>query len=182
MANNSNRQRNIAGGGSKVTRRGLLQGGSALAAAALPTGKATGAQPVGPAMAALSNYMSGARERVLPADVIEKVKHHVLDTFAAMVSGSELVPGRAAFRFVRDYGGERVATVVASDLLCGPIEAALANGVLAHADETDDSLAGSLSHPGCTVVPAALALAERLGISGAHFCVRWRLATTSARG
>ena len=169
MANKSNRQRNIAGGGSKVTRRGVLQGGSALAAAALPTGKATGAQPVGPAMAALSSHMSGARERVLPADVIEKVKHHVLDTFAAMVSGSELVPGRAAFRFVRDYGGERVATVVASDLLCGPIEAALANGVLAHADETDDSHAPSLSHPGCAVVPAALAVAERHGISGAHF-------------
>ena len=66
MANKSNRQRNIAGGGSKVTRRGVLQGGSALAAAALPTGKAIGAQPVGPAMAALSNYMSGARERSCP--------------------------------------------------------------------------------------------------------------------
>ena len=39
--------------------------------------------------------------------------------------------------------------------------AALANGMLAHADETDDSHAASLSHPGCAVVPAALAMAER---------------------
>jgi 2-methylcitrate dehydratase PrpD len=59
--------------------------------------------------------------------------------------------------------------VVASDILCAPIEAALANGVLAHADETDDSHAPSLSHPGCAVVPAALALGEQLGISGEHF-------------
>ncbi len=53
--------------------------------------------------------------------------------------------------------------------MCGPIEAALANGVLAHADETDDSHAPSQSHPGCAVVPAALAAGERFGISGTHF-------------
>jgi 2-methylcitrate dehydratase PrpD len=58
---------------------------------------------------------------------------------------------------------------VASKILCGPIEAALANGVLAHADETDDSHAASQSHPGCAVVPAALAVGERFGISGTHF-------------
>src|SRR5262249_35908947 len=57
----------------------------------------------------------------------------------------------------------------ASDVICGPIEAALANGVLAHADETDDSHAPSLSHPGCAVVPAALAMGEELGIDGTRF-------------
>src|SRR5262245_37611794 len=138
-----------------VTRRDLLQGsGGAVATAALP-GLAQGAQPVGPAMAALSAYMSAAPERVLPDAVMEKTKHHVLDTIAAMISGVELLPGQAAIRFARGYGGERLATVVGSDVLCGPIEAALANGVLAHADETDDSHAPSLSHPGCAVVPAA---------------------------
>jgi 2-methylcitrate dehydratase PrpD len=152
---------------SSVTRRRVLQSGAAMAA--LPAGLAAGAQPVGPVMAALSSYMSGARERALPDDVVEKTKHHVLDTFAAMVSGSQLLPGRAAIRFARGYGGERLATVVGSDVLCGPIEAALANGVLAHADETDDSHAPSLSHPGCAVVPATLAVGEALGIDGRHF-------------
>jgi 2-methylcitrate dehydratase PrpD len=152
-----------------VTRRGVLQAGSAIAAAALPSGTARGAQTVGPVMAALSTYMSNARERALPDAVIEKTKHHLLDTLAAIISGSELMPGRAAIRFARAYGGDKVATVVASDVLCGPIEAALANGVLAHADETDDSHAPSLSHPGCAVVPAALAVGEQLGIDGMHF-------------
>src|SRR3981081_266887 len=151
------------------TRRDVLQGGSAIAATALPSGVATGAQPVGPVMAALSAYMHDARDRTLPDDVIEKAKHHILDTFAAMISGSELAPGRAAISFARNYGGARVATVVASDVQCGPIEAALANGVLAHADETDDSHAPSRSHPGGSVVPAALAAREQFGISGKHF-------------
>src|SRR5262244_943829 len=152
---------------SSVTRRRVLQSGAA--AAALPAGIAAGAQPVGPVMAALSSYMSAARERALPDEVAEKTKHHVLDTFAAMISGAQLAPGRAAIQFARGYGGERLTTVIASDVLCGPIEAALANGVLAHADETDDSHAPSLSHPGCAVVPAALAVGEQLGIDGMHF-------------
>jgi len=149
------RQRKTVRRGASVTRRRILQSGAAMAA--LPAGVAAGAQPVGPVMAALSHYMSAARERALPDEVAEKTKHHVLDTFAAMISGAQLAPGRAAIQFARGYGGERIATVVGSDLLCGPIEAALANGVLAHADETDDSHAPSLSHPGCAVVPAALA-------------------------
>ena len=120
-------------------------------------------------MAALSEYMSAARECALPDAVIEKTKHHVLDTLAAMISGAGLLPGQAATRFARGYGGDKVSTVVASDILCAPIEAALANGVMAHADETDDSHAPSLSHPGCAVVPAALAVGEQLGIGGTHF-------------
>jgi len=53
--------------------------------------------------------------------------------------------------------------------VCGAIEAALANGVLAHADETDDSHGPSRSHPGVSVIPAALAAGEQFGISGKHF-------------
>jgi 2-methylcitrate dehydratase PrpD len=138
-------------------------------AAARSESRSPRAQPVGPEMTALSGYMSHARERALPDALIEKTKHHVIDTFAAMISGAELPPGRAAISFARGYGGEPVATVVASDFRCGPIEAALANGVLAHADETDDSHQPSLSHPGCAVVPAALAMGELLGIDGMHF-------------
>ena len=68
----------------------------------------------------------------------------------------------------RAGGGGGVATVAASDLLCGPIEAAMANGMLAHSDETDDSHAPSHSHPGCSVVPAALAAGEQFGIDGSR--------------
>jgi len=123
----------------------------------------------GSVMEKLSTYMSGAAGRALPAEVIERAKQHVLDTFAAMISGSGLGPGRAALEFSRAYGGNEVATVVAANFLCGPIEAALTNGMLAHADETDDSHAPSQSHPGCAVIAAALAAGERFAISGTHF-------------
>src|SRR5437870_11885612 len=86
-----------------------------------------------------------------------------------MVSGSELPPGRQAIKFARSYGGEKVATVVASNILCGPIEAAFANGELAHSDETDDDFTTGGAHPGCALVPAALAAGEQFVISGTHF-------------
>ena len=125
--------------------------------------------PVSEVMTRLSTYMSEASERALPDEVVERTKRHVLDTFAAMVSGSELAPGRAAIKFARAYGGKPVATIVGDTTLCGPIEAALVNGTLGHGDETDDTLAPGPWHPGCAVVPAALALGEQFEASGVHF-------------
>ena len=120
-------------------------------------------------MAKLSSYMAEARNRALPDNVVQETKHHILDTIAAMVSGSELAPGRMAIQFARAYGGEKIATVVASPILCGPIEAAFANGELAHSDESDDDFTTGGAHPGCAVVPAALATGEQFGISGTPF-------------
>ena len=51
--------------------------------------------------------------------------------------------------------------MIGSKIVTTAVNAALANGMLAHADETDDSHAPSLTHPGCGIVPAALAMAER---------------------
>jgi len=154
--------------GSGITRRALLRGAGAVVATTLfrPARLIAGAA-IGPVMARLSGYMSEASTRALPADVIEKTKHHVLDTLAAMMSGAQLPPGRVALDFARTYS-DKVATIAGSTLQCGPIEAAFVNAMLAHADETDDSHAPSQSHPGCAVVPAALAVAEQFGISGTH--------------
>ncbi len=162
-----------------LTRRSFFEfAGLVMATAALPQVAALAqtsasrdvtAQGVSPVMEKLSSYMSAAAGRALPDEIIEKTKHHILDTLAAMISGSELPPGRAAVQFARSYGGKETATVVASNIVCGPIEAALTNGVLAHADETDDSHGPSRSHPGVSVIPAALAVGEQFGINGTQF-------------
>src|SRR5215213_1520344 len=109
----------------------------------------------------LATYISKAGKRPLPKPIAEKTKHHVLDTIAAMVSGSRLLPGEKAISYIKTQGGTAEATVIASRIVTTAENAALANGMLAHADETDDSHAPSLTHPGCGIVPAALAMAER---------------------
>ena len=111
-------------------------------------------------MRELSHYIAGALRKPLPKEVTEMGKHHLLDTMAAMVSGSRLLPGRKAIAYVRNLGGVNQASVIGTRILTSTVNAALANGMMAHADETDDSHVPSLSHPGCGVVPAALAMGE----------------------
>jgi 2-methylcitrate dehydratase PrpD len=153
-----------------MTRRTMLQtAGGAWAAAAFRTSARGATEAASPIIMKLGAYMSEAAGRALPEEALEKTRHHILDTLAAMVSGSELAPGRVGIQFARAHAGEKVATVAATDVLCGPLEAAMANGMLAHSDETDDSHAPSHSHPGCAVVPAALAAGEQFGIDGKRF-------------
>jgi 2-methylcitrate dehydratase PrpD len=117
----------------------------------------------------IADYAIAAAGAPLPEPVVEKAKHHVLDTIAAMVCGAALAPGRLARDYVRSLGGQEEASVVGAAFLTSAVNAALANAMAAHADETDDSHPRSLTHPGCAVVPAALAMAEREGSSGAEF-------------
>jgi 2-methylcitrate dehydratase PrpD len=161
---------------SDLTRRDVLkQAGGVLAASMVPpraaalAAAAAPASAISPLMTTLSTYMSEAGTRALPEAVVEKTKHMILDTLAAAISGSQLPPGKFAIQFARAYGGDKIATVAASTVVCGPIEAALANGMLAHSDETDDTHPPSQSHPGCSVVPSALAVGEKSGIDGARF-------------
>jgi 2-methylcitrate dehydratase PrpD len=111
-------------------------------------------------------YMAAARARELPAAVVREAKHRTLDTIAAIVSGSRLKPGEMALRFVRAQGGTPEASILGTAVRTSAINAALANAMFAHADETDDADPITKSHPGAAVVPAALAVGERDDRSG----------------
>ena len=106
----------------------------------------------------LVEYMLAARAAKLPPEVIQKGKSHLLDSLAAVVSGSTLKPGKLGLQHARAQGGNPECSVLGTDLRTTPILAAFANGMSGHADETDDS--NSQLHPGCAIVPAGLAIAE----------------------
>ena len=112
----------------------------------------------------LVEYMLAARDAKLPEEVIQKGKSHLLDSLAAIVSGSTLKPGKLGLQHARQQGGREECSVLGSSLKTTPILAAFANGMSGHADETDDS--NSQLHPGCAIVPAALAVAESQNRSG----------------
>jgi len=156
-----------------ISRRQTLQSaGSLLAAATLP---ASGlAQP--PTVShserrqdltgRLARYMVSSRDLELPANVIVAAKHRILDTLSAVVSGAKLKPGEVAIEYVREQGGLPEASVATSDIMTSAVNAALANAMSGHADETDDFHPFTKAHPGCSVVPAAMAMGEREGSSG----------------
>ncbi len=184
---------------SMLTRRRILQSTGGLIVAAAFPGKALAAATAPPSgrpqrtssgaadlTGRLARYMVEARERDLPPNVVRDSKQHILDTLAAMVSGARLKPGEMAIRYVRAQGGVPEASVLTTDIVTSVVNAALANGMFGHADETDDFEPVTKAHPGCGVVAAALAMAEREGRSGADllravtlgydFCCRFLMA------
>jgi len=102
----------------------------------------------------------------LPDGVRVAAKHRVLDALAAVVSGATLKPGELAIAYGQSLGGRAEAQIITTSTLTSVANAALVNGMLAHCDETDDFEPVTKAHPGCSVVPAALAMAEREDASG----------------
>jgi len=163
-----------------LTRRRMLQAaGEVLAATALPIERLTSAtlrprqessKAAAPAATdltgQLARYMVQARDRALPPNVALEGKHHILDTLGAMVSGSRLKPGEMAIAYARAQGGVPESSVIGTNIKTSAVNAALANGMCGHSDETDDVELVTKTHPGCASVAAALAMAEREGRSG----------------
>ncbi len=117
----------------------------------------------------VSSYISRNGEAEIPAEVVRKAKHHILDTLAACVSGSNLKPGRLAMKYAESQGGIKEAQVAGSSVVTSAVNAAMVNGMMGHADETDDADPICMLHPGCAIVPAALAMGERMGADGLSF-------------
>lgn len=123
-------------------------------------------ETVSPLMRKLSSYMARALERKLPREVAERARLHLVDTFAAIISGSRLLPGKRAIAYIKPSGGVREAGVIGTRIVTTTVNAALANGMCGHADETDDTHPATRTHPGTSVIPAALAIAERDRLPG----------------
>jgi 2-methylcitrate dehydratase PrpD len=147
------------------TRRRVLRSAGAIAALTLSPARlfAAGNADV---TGRLAHYMVSAQSAALPDAVVLACKHRILDTFGAMVSGSRMKPGSMAVNYVHGLGGEPQASVIGAAFRTTAINAALANAMCAHSDETDDFEPVTKAHPGSSVVPAALALGEREGGSG----------------
>ncbi|MER5771835.1 MmgE/PrpD family protein [Streptomyces sp. NPDC001985] len=117
----------------------------------------------------LARFAAGCRDRGLPGPVAEDVAGRVLDVVGNCHAGrAEGGPGDAVLRTVRAWGGTPQSGVFGdADRLPSP-QAALVNGTLAHTLDFDDTHLPSVLHPSASVVPAALAVAEEVGASGAR--------------
>src|SRR5262249_19546098 len=77
----------------------------------------------------LSEFIARACDEPLPGAVAEKTRHHILDTIAAMLSGSRLRAGNLAAAYVGRFAQPREATVIGTSLMAPAEFAALANGM-----------------------------------------------------
>jgi 2-methylcitrate dehydratase PrpD len=100
----------------------------------------------------------------LPASGVEQIKISILDTLGTALVGSKSHLGTLMTDLVKEMGGSHQARLVGSGMKTSALNAALANGTFAHADDYDDN--GVFGHPGVVLIPPALALGELLKLSG----------------
>lgn len=117
---------------------------------------------------ALAEYVAKASYDDLPVEVREKAKLHVLDSVGNMIGGSTTDPGKIVLQLFQEMGGRPESTILATGQKVPCLHAAYVNSTLSNMLDFDDII-GSAGHPGATVVPPALAVAESLGINGREF-------------
>lgn len=117
----------------------------------------------------IAAFSSGVRPDRLPPAVMSRARLLLLDFIGNIVCArhdAESTPSLVtATRALGLAAGN--STVFGDTMGYTPAGAALLNGALGHSLEFDDTHTAGSMHPGCTVIPAALAAGEIHGASGA---------------
>ena len=114
----------------------------------------------------LAKYASELTFKAVPDTAIQDCKKLTLDTLGIAIKGSRTRHGEIAAGIAHDLGGKQESTVIGYGYRTGCLNAAFANGVMAHAIDFDDDYQPGIIHVGCAVISAALAIGEAQRSSG----------------
>ena len=111
----------------------------------------------------LATFVANLRFEDIPTDVVAKTKIHIADTIGAALAGARSTEFGLARKIACGDGKTRLWGTQA---FASARDAALINGIAAHAFELDD--AGGCDHSGAVVMPAVLAAvsASEYAVSG----------------
>ena len=118
-------------------------------------------EPVTPLLA---EFIASLQYERIPEPVVDACKLRLLDTLGVALRGSTTSHAQQVKKLVRQLAGKQEATVFTDDFRTTCVDAALANGTMAHSIDFDDI--HKFVHPGCSIVTGALAVAEREGRNG----------------
>jgi len=114
----------------------------------------------------IAAYIYDADYENLPANALEMAKLCFLDWLGSVYAGKGSRPAVAILLVAKSLGGNPEATLLPDGSQSSAFMAALVNSAASHVVEMDDVHKGSILHPAAPVIPAALAMAEREGVSG----------------
>ncbi len=103
----------------------------------------------------------------LSVDITTDVQRRVYDLVGVSLAAVGSDPARTVQAVLTSWGGRPEAGLIGGTERYPAAAAALYNGTLAHALDFDDTHMPSVLHPSSSVIPAALAVAEATGASGA---------------
>ena len=117
----------------------------------------------------LAAFVCGLDPQTLPPPVVDQAVRCVLDLTGVAIAGSATPLAKISAAFAAEQFAPGEASVVGSRNRLGVVGATWINGACASALDMDDGNRLAMGHPGASVIPAALAVAEDRGASGLQF-------------
>ena len=116
-----------------------------------------------PVAARLAAHAATVRFDDLPPDAVARAKVFILDTLGVGVAGATAQGAAELLDAARGWGAGAEARIWGTDARLPAPQAAMVNGFQVHAQEYDCLHEGAVVHALATLLPAALAHAERAG-------------------
>ena len=121
--------------------------------------------PTVPLAAQLAAFCRRVSWESLPSHVQQKARLHALDTLGLALASQAQAYAAPALAGIVAVAGAGECTVIGDERCLAPRDAALANGLLMHGLDYDDTHPDSIVHPSAAALPAALAMGEQLDAS-----------------
>ena len=122
----------------------------------------------------LASFAAELSYEALPSDIVERGRMFLLDGAAVMVGAARYArenDDRMLVEYLNAVAPtDGPSTVVGHGIRTSPMMAAFANGCMMEVLDYSDSNLGHLTHNGTPVLPAALAVAERVGAPWGELC------------
>ena len=119
---------------------------------------------------ALADFAVKLQFEQIPQVVVERAKDCIIDIVGVCAFGSTVASSKPVLDYAEHYGKGGRSTVLGTSLKVHAPMAALANGVFAHSFEMDNLVSPSVGvHPGASLLPPALAVAQEVEASGRDF-------------
>lgn len=133
--------------------------------------------PSQPAAAVIANFAAGLQFSQIPPKVLDRAKLLILDALGCGLAANAYDFADAAVSSIQSLSQATIGapanaqgcSVVGRDIRLPVRDAALANGMLIHGLDFDDTHLNSIIHATAACLPAALAMGEALGASGKQF-------------
>lgn len=121
------------------------------------------------ATAALARFAAETPVARIPGAVLHQGKRCIINTMAVALHATHDPALQMLLKVLKAEGGAKHASVLGGSFKTSLQNAALANGLLVHLDDYDDTFFPTVLHPSAPTIPAALALAEQGKRSGGDF-------------
>jgi 2-methylcitrate dehydratase PrpD len=119
----------------------------------------------------LAKFVSELTYKDIPPFALEMAKIAIMDILAATAAGIDTLPARAVTTSARTIFSQGSSSLWFSDKTLTAPGAAYVNSTLASAQDLDDGHRKAMGHPGASIIPAAIAIAEETQASGTELLI-----------